>query len=94
MKPAPPPLAWITPRLRQELAAVLGPEETIPSFLEEAVRAHIAWRRTQREFLKQGLLEAERARGDNDTVSAAEVLARMDARLEPAPEKKRGRKRG
>lgn len=93
MKTASLPPLRVAPRLRKELEAVLGPDETISSFVEEAVRARITWRRTQLEFLEKGLLEGERVRRDEDYVSAAEALARLDVSLGRAREKKRGRKR-
>jgi len=89
MKTATLPALRVTPKLRDELESVLQEGESLSAFIEAAVRDRVDWRRTQLDFIAAGLAEEERARKENDYVSAEEVIAGMDAIISRVSKRKK-----
>lgn len=54
MKSSTLPAVRVDSDLRNDLEGVLGEAETISSFVEQAVRSAVNYRRTQAEFLARG----------------------------------------
>lgn len=90
MKTATLPPLRVASELRAAAESVLREGETLSGFVLEAVRLNIERREAQREFIARGLLAREQARENAEYVSAAEMLARLDATLTRA----RGRRPG
>jgi len=61
-------------------------------FVESAVRAAVARRRDQSEFMRRGVLAIERTKSDGDGIPADEVIAKLEARLKAAKDKQRRRR--
>lgn len=66
---------------KRSIQKLLRPEETISSFVEDAVRKTLARRKLDKEFLARGLANAKAARETNDYVSADEVMKRLNAKF-------------
>ena len=81
MKTATLPPLRVTQSLRGDAESVLREGETLSAFLEEALRANIARRRLQAEFIARGLAAGEQARRDDDYVEASAVLRQLDTML-------------
>lgn len=84
MKSASIPSLRVEPELRQAAEAVLHENETLSSFVEQALHAHIARRRLQSEFLARGLTARDEARRSNEYHSAEEVLGELEDMLHEA----------
>jgi len=81
MKTATIPSLRVQPELRQSAEAVLQEGETLSSFVEEAVRRNVAYRRAQQDFIARGLVARDAARASGEYVEAAEVLDKLGKRL-------------
>ena len=81
MKTATIPSLRVQPELRQSAEAVLREGETLSSFVEEAVRSNVAYRRAQQDFIARGLAARDAARASGEYVDAAEVLDKLGKRL-------------
>lgn len=84
MKTASLPSLRVEPELRQAAEEVLRADETLSSFVEESVRRNIEFRQAQQTFIRRGLASAEAARESGRYVAAADVLDKLDRRLEQA----------
>ena len=84
MKTATIPSLRVQPELRQSAEAVLQEGETLSSFVEEAVRRNVAYRRAQQDFIAHGLAARDAARVSGEYVDAAEVLDKLGKRLAQA----------
>lgn len=84
MKTATIPSVRVEPEFREEVEAVLAEGETLSEFVEAAVRAGVARRRTQSEFIARGLRSRDEARRTGDYVSADEVVAGLQRKLDAA----------
>jgi len=84
MKIATLPSIRVQPELRQAAEAVLKPGETLSSLMEQALRQSIAARQDQEEFIERGLASASRARSTGRYLSAGDVLASLEERLQQA----------
>ena len=78
-----PPLR-VEPRLRSEAERLLRDGESLSSFIVEAVEERIRARGLEEDFVKRGLASAEKARGSESYVPAAEVVAGLRQRLADA----------
>ena len=84
MKTATIPPLRVQPELRQSAEAVLKEGETLSSFVEEAVRRNVAYRRSQQEFIARGLASRDAARASGEYIAAADVLDKLGKRLAQA----------
>jgi predicted transcriptional regulator len=84
MKTATIPSVRVDPEFRAEVESVLGEGETLSQFVEASVRASVERRRIQTEFIARGLRSRDEARRKNDYVTADEVLAGLERRLDGA----------
>ena len=77
MKTATMPPLRVDPELRQEAESVLREGETISSFMEQALRAGIRWRKEQQAFIARGLASRDEALASGEYVAADEVLVEI-----------------
>lgn len=84
MKTATIPSVRVEPEFRDEVEAVLAEGETLSQFVEAAIRAGVARRRTQAEFIARGLSSRDEARRTGDYVSADEVIVGLQRKLDTA----------
>lgn len=84
MKTATIPSVRVDPEFRAEVESVLGEGETLSQFVEASVRASVERRRVQAEFIARGLRSRDEARRNNDYVTADEVLAGLQRKLDGA----------
>lgn len=78
-----PPIR-VEPEVRAEVEAVLREGETLTQFIEEAVVAAEARRRSQSEIVARGEAAIERWRRGEVGHSVDEVMSRLQMRLEEA----------
>jgi hypothetical protein len=81
MKSAVLPQVRVEPELRGELEAVLRQGETLSEFVESSVRNAIAFRRVQTAFQARGDAAWEHYRTTGVAVPAADVLAKLENKL-------------
>ena len=79
--------------MRAEVEAVLREGESLTQFIEEAVVAAAAWRRTQREFVVRGEAAIDKWKQDGDSRPADEVMCELQQRLDDARLRAEGRDR-
>ncbi len=84
MKTATIPSLRVDPELRQSAESVLAEGESLSSFVEQAIRATVAQRLAEREFIARGLLARDNARRGGVYVEAADVVSRLEGMLEKA----------
>lgn len=82
MKSAVIPQVRVEPTLRAELEAVLQEGETLSEFVEASVRNAVAFRRVQTRFHARGQAAWESYQATGELVSATEVLAKLQAKLD------------
>jgi hypothetical protein len=87
MKTATIPSVRVEPEFRAEVEAVLTEDETLSEFVEAAVRAGVARRRVQAEFLARGLRSRDEARRTGEYVDADVVLEHLQRKLDTARER-------
>lgn len=78
MKTASIPSLRVDPELRQAAESVLQEGETLSSFVEQSLRANIAQRKMQREFIARGLASRTEAKRTGEYYPADEVLHELD----------------
>lgn len=78
-----PPIR-VEPEVRAEVEAVLREGESLTQFIEEAVVAAAAWRRTQAEFVTRGEAAIARWKQEGGGQSADDVMADLQSRLDEA----------
>lgn len=81
MKTAVLPQVRVEPELRAELEAVLRQGETLSQFVEASVRAAVEFRRVQTSFHERGQAAWEQFQSTDKSVSADEVVAKLQAKL-------------
>ncbi|TCV92777.1 hypothetical protein EC912_106115 [Luteibacter rhizovicinus] len=81
MKSATIPSLRVEPELREAAESVLLPDESLSAFVETALRAGIARRQTQRDFIARGMASRDEARASGKYFTAAEVHADLEAML-------------
>lgn len=84
MKTATIPSLRVEPEFRDEVEAVLGEGETLSEFVEAAIRAGVARRRVQTEFIARGLRSRDEAQRTGDYVEADVVLGGLQRKLDAA----------
>ena len=82
MKSAVIPQVRVEPELRAELEAVLHENESLSEFVETAVRNAVAFRRVQTSFHERGQAAWEHYQATGESVSADEVLGKLQAKLD------------
>lgn len=88
MKTASMPSLRVEPELRAAAEAVLEQGETLSSFLEQSLRAQVARRKLQKEFIARGLASADEARRTGVYHSADDVMRRLDEMIDRAADGK------
>ena len=81
MKSATLPAVRVESELRNDLEAVLNETETISSFVEQAVRGAVNYRRTQAEFLARGEQSWQEYLRTGESHPASEVFDRIQDRI-------------
>jgi predicted transcriptional regulator len=84
MKTAVMPPLRVKPELRLLAESVLHPDESLSSFMFDALNHQIAHRRAQTDFLARGLASAELAAKNGEYVPASAVLEKLKAKLTEA----------
>ena len=82
MKSSVIPQVRVEPELRAELEAVLQEGETLSGFVEASVRSAVAFRRVQARFHERGQAAWQHYQDTGESLSAAEVLAKLQAKLD------------
>ena len=90
MKTASIPSLRVAPDLRKAAESLLQEGETISSFVEQSLRANIARRKLQQEFLARGIASRDEAKRTGEYYPAEDILAELDGLLTKA-KKKAGR---
>ena len=88
MKSASFPSLRVAPELRHAAEDVLIEGESLSSFVEQSIRANIARRRLQNEFISRGLAARDQARATGEYFSADEVHETLDRMLQRASGRK------
>lgn len=81
MKTATLPPIRVAPDFRLELEGVLEQGESLSQFVENAVRATVAKRKNQAEFVRRGIAAIEATKRDGSAIPAAVVIAKLEAKL-------------
>ena len=84
MKTATLPPVRVAPDFRAELEGVLEEGESLSQFVENAVRATVAKRKNQAEFMRRGMVAIEATQRAGDGVSAEVVLSKLETKLAAA----------
>lgn len=84
MKTATIPSLRVDQALRDAAESVLAEGESLSSFVEQSVRAGIARRRTQQEFIARGLASRDEAQASGEYWSAEQIADELDAMLRGA----------
>jgi len=84
MKSAVLPPLRVDPETRKQAEAVLAPNESLSSFMTEAILRHIQHRHAQSEFLERGLASASAAKLSGEYLSASAVLQKLAEKLAKA----------
>ena len=87
MKTATLPALRVDPKLRDAAERALRPDETLSRLMETALESYIAQREAEDDFLARGLRSAQEARAQNQYVSAAAVVAKLEKKLAAAKKK-------
>ena len=87
MKSSTLPSLRVDAELRLAAEDVLLDGESLSSFVEQSVRANIARRKTQAEFIARGLASRAKARRSGTYVSSDKVLQLLETRLSHAKTK-------
>ena len=88
MKTATLPPIRVAPDFRLELEGVLEQGETLSQFVENAVRATVAKRKNQAEFVRRGMSAIEETKREGSGIPADVVLAKLEAKLAAAKQLK------
>ena len=84
MKSATIPALRVEPKLRQAVEQSLKSDETLSSFMEQALREQIKRRKIETEFIARGLKSRDKAGQSGEYYSAEDVLSGLDAMLAKA----------
>ena len=88
MKTATLPPIRVAPDFRLELEGVLEQGESLSQFVESAVRATVAKRKTQAEFVRRGIAAIEATKRDGSGLPADVVVGKLEAKLAAARQAK------
>ena len=89
MKTASMPPLRVDPALRSAAESVLHEGESLSSFMEQSLRAHIQHRQTQQAFHARGLAARDDAARTGEYFAAEDVLRELDDMLSAAEAKAR-----
>lgn len=81
MKTATLPSLRVAPALRSAAESVLQAGESLSNFVEQAVRASVAERQMQHEFVARGLASRDVARASQDYFSSDSVMQSLEEKL-------------
>lgn len=81
MKTASMPPLRVDPALRSAAESVLLDGESLSSFMEQSLRAHIERRQAQQAFHARGLASRDEARRTGEYFAAEDVLRELDDML-------------
>jgi len=81
MKSATIPSLRVEPQLRQAVESSLNSDETLSSFMEQALRDQVNRRKIQNEFIARGLASRDKAKQSGEYYSANDVLDYLDSML-------------
>ena len=81
MKTANIPSLRVEPELRHAVESALHNNETLSSFMEQALREQVKRRQLQDDFLARGLASRDKARQTGEYYDADDVLAKLDTML-------------
>jgi hypothetical protein len=81
MKTATLPPIRVAPDFRLELEGVLEQGESLSQFVESAVRATVAKRKSQVEFVRRGIEAIEATQREGSGIAAGAVIAKLEAKL-------------
>ena len=84
MKTTTIPSLRVEPGLRHAVEAALQDNETLSSFMEQALRDQVRRRQLQDEFIARGLASRDKARQTGEYYDAEDVLAELDTMLSRA----------
>ena len=84
MKSAVLPPVRVEPDFREEVESVLREGETLSEFVESAVRQAAHRRRAQDEFVARGMASLAEAKRTGKFLPAAEVVEKLQAKLDEA----------
>ena len=88
MKTSTLPSLRVDAALREAAQEILVDGESLSSFVEQSVRANIALRKAQAEFVARGLASRAKARRSGVYISADKVMRKLEARLSRAKSKR------
>ncbi|MDM0068154.1 YlcI/YnfO family protein [Variovorax sp. J31P207] len=81
MKTSTIPAVRVEPQLREQIEQVLGEDESLSQFVENAVRHSVRQRIEQAEFVARGLRSLQKAKRTGDYLEADEVVASLRKKL-------------
>jgi len=81
MKTANIPSLRVEPELRHAVETALHDDETLSSFVEQALRAQVKLRQLQDEFIARGLASRDNAKRTGEYYDADDVLTSLDTML-------------
>lgn len=81
MKTANIPSLRVEPELRYAVESALHDNETLSSFMEQALREQVKRRQLQDDFLARGLASRDKARQTGEYYDADDVLVKLDTML-------------
>lgn len=84
MKTSTIPAVRVEPQLREQIEQVLGEDESLSQFVENAVRHTVRQRIDQAEFVARGLRSLQKAKRTGDYIEADEVVAGLRKKLAAA----------
>jgi TolA-binding protein len=84
MKTSTIPAVRVEPQLREQIEQVLGEDESLSQFVENAVRESVRQRIEQAEFVARGLRSLQKAKRTGDYLEADEVVAGLRQQLAAA----------
>jgi len=87
MKTASIPSLRVEPKLRHAVENALHDDETLSSFMEQALREQVKRRQLHDEFIARGLVSRDKAKRTDEYYDASEVLAGLDSILSSAENK-------
>jgi len=87
MKTATIPPLRVTADFRLDAESVLHEGESLSSFVEEALRKQIEYRKSQQAFISRGLMARDKAKSTGQYASKNEVMESLNAILNAAQNK-------
>lgn len=89
MKSATLPPLRVEPRFRKQVERLLGPGETVSTFVEQAVQELVERRQADEDFGARAMESRSRAKASGRYHSAATVLSELRAQVKKSRERKK-----